>query len=101
MEHKTEWNGSQILGGIKTLPDYLTDLNAMHEAEKVLTMDQQYTYGEILAQMVRMPENFAFGDALERKFQFNGWGYFAVATMTCEERAEAFLRAIGKWDDSQ
>ncbi len=29
--------------------DYLNDLNAMREAEKVLNEDQRYTYGETLA----------------------------------------------------
>ena len=51
--------------------------------------------------MVRMPENATFGEALEDKFPFNGWGFFEVATMTSQERAEAFLRAIGKWEASK
>lgn len=95
MEHKTEWNGSQILGGIKTLPDYLTDLNAMHEAEKVLTMMQASKYGHyLIAATGRDIE-------LNEDTQIGGLDVFAIACLSAAQRSEAFLRAIGKWDDSK
>ncbi len=58
-------------------PDYLDDLNAMHEAEKVLTAEQWFEYDRILP--LRPPQ-----------------------TMHCNaaQRAESFLRAIGKWQDA-
>jgi hypothetical protein len=60
------------------IPDYLTDLNAMHEAEKVLTTaDLRESY-----------ENFMFWD---EKGKYPLWG--ATAT----QRAEAFLRTLNLW----
>jgi hypothetical protein len=59
------------------MPDYLNDLNAMHEAEKVLTYDQfDDYYIELAKRMVR---------------PFHA---------TASQRAEAFLRTIGKWVES-
>jgi hypothetical protein len=55
------------------VPDYLNDLNAMHEAEKTLNYDQlDNYYFEMAKRMVRP--------------------YHATAA----QRAEAFLRTIGK-----
>ncbi len=65
-----------------SVPDYLHDLNAMHEAEKVLTDDQTKRYIETLCKQVhRQPGN--------------QWGVMATAA----QRAEAFLRTIGKWEE--
>jgi len=61
------------------LPDYLNDLNAMHEAEKVLpAIKHPGTYGIILEEVA------------------GGWSM----TATAAQRAEAFLRTIGKWEDA-
>lgn len=57
------------------------DLNAMHEAEKVLTPDQRGQYITCLA--------LACGNI--------GEILFATAT----QRAEAFLRTLNLWDDSR
>lgn len=56
------------------LPDYCNDLNAMHEAEKVLTADQWHRYDAIMP--LRDPQKIH---------------------CTARQRAEAFLRTIGKW----
>ena len=64
-------------------PDYLNDLNAMHEAEMILIRPNLYAKG--------------------------GWGtylrHLSIVTdeqhpidATAAQRAEAFLRAIGKWE---
>lgn len=63
------WNGP--------LPDYLNDLNAMHEAEKVLTRRQESDYDTFLEGIVS--------------------GYMWQATS--EQRAEAFLDTLGLWED--
>ena len=55
------------------LPDYCNDLNAMHEAEKVLTADQWYEYDRLMP--LRDPQKMH---------------------VTATQRAEAFLTAIGK-----
>ena len=61
-----------------SVPDYLNDLNAMHDAEKVLTSSQEKEYVNNLDWMS------------ER------WGGTVFATAA--QRAEAFLRAIEKWE---
>jgi hypothetical protein len=60
-------------------PDYTADLNAMHEAEKVLTPDEKWDYMDEIDRMTeRVP-------------------YFCTAA----QRAEAFLRTIGKWEEEE
>jgi hypothetical protein len=63
------------------VPDYLNDLNAMHEAEKVLTNEQLEVYCNIL----HKPNHGVY------------WAIHATAA----QRAEAFLRTIGKWEDGK
>tara|TARA_R110000868_G_scaffold397577_1_gene670301 strand:- start:220 stop:537 length:318 start_codon:yes stop_codon:yes gene_type:complete len=65
----------------KILPDYLNDLNACHEMEKVLTSEQVTSYVYSLESMN------------ER------WSTPAFATAS--QRAEAFLRTIGKWEEDK
>jgi predicted phosphoadenosine phosphosulfate sulfurtransferase len=59
------------------LPDYLNDLNAMHEAEKVLTWKNQSDYAALLG----------------RSYD----GSFHHVTATAAQRAEAFLRTLNLW----
>lgn len=66
----------------RAIPDYLNDLNAMHEAEKVLTDEQGVLYGSILAH-------------IRTRFTDSKWMWHADAS----QRAEAFLRTIGKWKE--
>jgi len=63
--------------------DYCNDLNAMHEAEKVIKKDSNLwkTYESFLARIVS-------GDC----------GMFHI---TANQRAEAFLKTIGKWEDTK
>ena len=65
-------------------PDYLNDLNAMHEAEKMLTEHQWDEYERVL------------------RLVCDGCSYFEGAGKellhaTAAQRAEAFLRTLGKW----
>lgn len=60
----------------ETLPDYLTDLNAMHEAEKVLTRIQYMVYSNYL------DNEFAYSQTIYAK------------SCTAAQRAEAFLRTL-------
>ena len=69
MDHETEF-----------IPDYLHDLNAMHEAEKTLT------------------------DKAHEEFRLNLYDVIGddsrlIVSSTAAERAEAFLRTIGKWKE--
>jgi hypothetical protein len=63
------------------IPDYCNDLNAMHEAEKVLTRDQIEVFCEQL-----LPKHHGIW-----------WGIHTTAS----QRAEAFLRTIGKWEEEK
>lgn len=76
------------------LPDYLNDLNAMHEVENTLNdHNARYDYATALAR-VTIGEEFD-----DEGFSPNGFGYFAVLQATAAQRAEAYLRTIGKWID--
>lgn len=86
--------------------DPLHDLNAMHEAEKVLTdvakdpaypnimRDQRLDFAEALAEICtgRGIESSYYGGVGEQEI-------WACAHATAAQRAEAFLRTIGKWVD--
>jgi hypothetical protein len=63
-------------------PDYLNDLNAMHQAEKVLTEDQAEKFRAWLLKL-------------------NGYNHDRVVSCTASQRAEAFLRTVGKWEDDK
>lgn len=72
-----------------TCPDYLSDLNAMHKAEKGLRDE-----GSITAYMRAIEEVFA---RMDRKAPAIEHLYIRA---TAAQRAEAFLRALGKWEES-
>jgi hypothetical protein len=63
------------------VPNYLKDLNAMHEAEKVLNEKQDHIMNDTLWDMCE-----------GRKYLWHA---------TASQRAEAFLRTIGKWEESK
>ena len=64
-------------------PDYLEDLNAMHEAEEALTTEQLYT---MLKYLSRARRSTVCG--------------VAVMRATARQRAEAFLRALNLWEET-
>jgi len=69
------------------IPNYTTDLNAMHEAEKVLTEKQIRSYAFTLAQVLDTTPTVDLDDQ------------FLNVHATARQRAEAFLRTLGKWKD--
>ena len=71
--------------------DYLNDLNAMHEAEKVLT---PYTRPEYLCQLFDAATR---GRSGLYPVDENYLSHHATAS----QRAEAFLRTIGKWEEAK
>lgn len=86
---------------IYELPDYLNDLNAMHEAEKVLAdktghlsvgcliRDYWLQLMQILNPGVKMWENGAF---------LGSWANaIKVGRATATQRSEAFLKTLGLW----
>ena len=66
------------LHGYDVLPNYCTDLNAMHEAEKYLEADSWYDYALRLNEVC--------------------W-HWALIHAPARQRAEAFLRTLGKWEE--
>lgn len=68
------------------LPNYCHDLNAMHEAEKTLSAVRSIVYRTFLALIV---EDDPTNRHNERAFA------------TDRQRAEAFLRTLGKWEEKK
>ena len=66
-----------------TLPDYLNDLNAMHEAEKVLSNGEVEDYFDELESQV--------------PFAMPGTKRRYICTATARQRAEAFLKTLYLW----
>lgn len=62
------------------LPDFCNDLNAMHEAEKALKLGLRNTYDAEL-------------DLVSKR------DYCFIWETTARQRAEAFLRVKGKWQE--
>ena len=71
------------------LPDYLNDLNAMHEAEKVLTQDRMIDYSRHVGKTVTMylPASRA------------AWMDFRLIHATAAQRAKAFLKTLNLWTE--
>lgn len=87
--NRSDWTSKTANG----LPDYLNDLNAMHEAEKLFddkSIDTKSLYWDYLA-LIAMPEPFPGDDTFLRDY--------VMIRATAAQRAEAFLRTIGKWKD--
>jgi len=61
--------------------DPTQDLNAMHEAEKVLDSLQKDDYSDFIKSLA-------------------GEGFYPIHA-TAAQRAKAFLRTIGKWEDGK
>jgi hypothetical protein len=74
------------------LPDYLNDLNAMHEAEKVLTPKHQPAKGES-----QWGEYLGW---LGFCVEYNTREVYECVTATASQRAEAFLRTLGLWQET-
>jgi len=82
--HPDNWsmakNGSyEVWVSQDKLPDYLNDLNAMHEAENTVIKPQRLWYQYCL--------------------KLNGRSFDESIGATASQRAEAFLRTIGKWKE--
>jgi hypothetical protein len=72
-------------------PDYIHDLDAMHEAEQSLWLKDwnlRYVFCDHLAGAIR-----------GRRVNRNEWGPELMLDATAAQRAEAFLRTIGKWEE--
>lgn len=68
---------------LEKLPDYLNDLNAMHEAEKTIDPDEYANY----EQQLRNTYPVCMG------------GGFHLLNATASQRACAFLKTLNLWKD--
>lgn len=83
---KDQWGSlyRTLHGIVRDCPDYCNDLNAMHEAEKVLIGDE--------------PENSEIWSDFQTNLIIACPAYLSYHA-TARQRAEAFLRTLGKWEE--
>ncbi len=86
----TVWKDGQLGGEL--FPDYLNDLNAMHEAEKVFSPQR------CVAGVYSSANWERYYATLCRNAERDGT---SVAHATAPQRAEAFLRTLGLWKESK
>lgn len=79
---------------VKSLPDYPNDLNAMAEAEKTLSPEQQEDYAHNLSQLI--PQNENCGPALDSDVDIMVHRQFDLLHATARQRAEAFVATLTK-----
>jgi hypothetical protein len=96
------WQGKSPDGDSdQLLPDYLNDLNAMHEAEKILENPQEN--GRLMStySVWKLTEVCnAYTKGHEKSRAGSTVTYWLIHA-TAAQRAEAFLRTLGKWEDTQ
>ena len=78
LTHRIKWVAHKEMASQGVLPDYINDLNAMHEAENVLTNEQWWLFVEFLTEI-------------------RGGGVSLCISATAAQRAEAFLKALNLW----
>lgn len=78
--------------------DPCNDLNAMHEAENSLRGFNSDLYANILCDLIKAGKIDTHTQKLGAP-QLSWHGVFSVANATARQRAEAFLRTIGKWKE--
>jgi hypothetical protein len=81
------WTANGIDYTCPDIWDWTNDLNAMHEAEKVLTKEQ-----------VRKYQNYMYDMACEINNTYGRWMPYSA---TARYRAEAFLKTLGKWEEEK
>lgn len=82
------WRNKETIGPTR-VPDYLNDLNAMHEAENTLNGSHLCLYASILFTVT----NAGLG---AQTIDHERWGLLRA---TAAQRAEAFLRTLNLWKD--
>jgi hypothetical protein len=73
--------------GMAQLPNYCKDLNAMHEAEKGLPENRKTRFAFMLAQVLDTSPTVDLNDQ------------FLNIHATAIQRAKAFLKTLGKWEE--
>lgn len=82
-------------GWVRDCPDYCNDLNAMHEAERYSNMHYDQSWAKTIVGIALRESDRHFA-------RTDGWDLLMlVSSLTAHQRAEAFLRTIGKWEEVQ
>jgi len=89
LDHGICWNehGNPII----TYQNYCNDLNAMHEAEKIIKKAKP-EYAALLIELVSIDAKSGI---------YYAYGSFPHVTATARQRAEAFLRTLGLWEEAK
>ena len=74
---------------VHQLPDYLNDLNAIHDAENFCSLQLGQTYAKNLRYVI---------DRSKDAMRCETWIYYCA---TAAQRAEAFLRTLGLWKEEE
>lgn len=92
-----ERDGGHVVFG--DLPDYLNDLNAMNEAvgDRCNNSADGSAYGRWLVKIVFGYDFFVMP---LKNHLINSWELMRLSNATAAQRAEAFLRTLGKWEES-
>jgi len=69
------------------LPDYLNDLNAMHEASKDFDLKQTIKFSNHLKAIIQ--DSLCISSAVDARYM--------TVNASARQRAEAFLRTLGLW----
>jgi hypothetical protein len=89
------WTDTQIIDGKygqTDVPDYLNDLNAMHEAEQRLwrkDWTRRHDFVDKLARIISPTHGYRQQSGVD------------LLDATAAQRAEAFLRTINKWEETK
>ena len=78
-------------------PNYPFDLNAMREVSDTLNDDQQWQFIQHLNNITRNTDHNDPDDWFVRSTDWT----WRMVNASAAQRAEAFLRTIGKWETSQ
>jgi len=78
--------------GMAQLPDYLNDLNAMHEAEQTLWQKDWASRHDFVDKLARI---------LSPTHGHHQQSGLDLLDATAAERAEAFLRTMNKWKETK
>ena len=81
-------NNEPVIATIAPLPDYLNDLNAMHEAEQCLWRKDYLARDTFVDHLARI---------LNPVHGYRDQSGQDLLDATASQRAEAFLRTIGQW----
>ena len=81
-----DWYPDNGSAGTQAIPNYCTDLNAMHEAENVLKTVDSHEYTNLL-----------YDFACKAQEENGKWLPYGIPA---RQRAEAFLRTLGRWNQS-